>query len=134
MATENKFHENDELCMRFTVWLKVVVKRAKIDYIRRQKRQYIEVSIEEIAVANLLVYEQKFDVVEENAGFEFENEKVAMAFAELSPRKRQILIMLFVEKFTSEEIAKKLKCTLQYVYSQRSLALKELRRILNKEG
>lgn len=127
------FHGHDELRMQFTVWLKVVVKRAKIDYIRRQKRRYIEVSIEEVAVADSLVYEQNFDVADECAGFDFENDMIAAAFAKLSPRRKQILIMIFVKKFTSEEIAEELNCSLQYVYSQRSIALKELRGLLCKE-
>ena len=133
MEYHKGFQGHDELRMQFTVWLKVVVKRAKIDYIRRQKRRYIEVSIEEVAVAESLVYEQNFDGADECAVFDFENDRVAAAFAKLSPRRRQILVMQFVEKFTSEEIAKELNCSLQYIYCQRSVALKELRRLLCKE-
>lgn len=59
------FHGHDELRMQFTAWLKVVVKRAKIDYIRRQKHRYVEVSIEEVAVADSLAYEQNFDRTDE---------------------------------------------------------------------
>ena len=50
MEYSKRFSGNDELRMRFTVWLKIVVKRVKIDYIRRQKKRYIEVSIEEAAI------------------------------------------------------------------------------------
>lgn len=54
MEYSKRFSGNDELRMRFTVWLKIVVKRVKIDYIRRQKKRYIEVSIEEAAITNTL--------------------------------------------------------------------------------
>ena len=38
MEYSKGFSENDELRMRFTVWLKIVV---KIDYIRRQKNDIL---------------------------------------------------------------------------------------------
>lgn len=41
MEYSKGFSENDELRMRFTVWLKIVVKRVKIDYIRRQKNDIL---------------------------------------------------------------------------------------------
>ena len=130
MKYQNGFPGHDELRMQFTVWLKVVVKRAKIDYIRRQKRRYIEVPIESAEIAESLVYEQNFDVADECAVFDFENDRLAAAFAKLSPRRRQILVIQFVKKYTSEEIAKELNCSLQYIYGQRSVALKELRWLL----
>ncbi len=37
----------DELKGKFTAWMKVVVKRAKIDYIRRLIRHSNEISIED---------------------------------------------------------------------------------------
>ena len=41
MEYSKRFSGNDELRMRFTVWLKIVVKRVKIDYIRRQKNDIL---------------------------------------------------------------------------------------------
>ena len=127
------FSENDELRMRFTVWLKIVVKRVKIDYIRRQKKRYIEVSIEEATISNTLVYEQKFDINEERNKFVFENTRISAAFNKLSPKRKEILEMLFVRNLTSDEIAKEWKCSLQYVYLLRSSALTKLRDILTRE-
>lgn len=72
MEYSKRFSGNDELRMRFTVWLKIVVKRVKIDYIRRQKKRYIEVSIEEAAITNTLTYEQQFDINENSNKFIFE--------------------------------------------------------------
>ncbi len=82
---------DDELRMRFTVWLKIVVKHAKIDYIRRQNRRSVEVSIENVENKNLLVYEQEFDNYEESLTFDFESETTATAFAKLSPKRKQVL-------------------------------------------
>lgn len=133
MEYSKRFRGNDELRMRFTVWLKVVVKRVKIDYIRRQKKRYIEVSIEEATISNTLVYEQKFDINEERNKFVFENTRISAAFNKLSPKRKEILEMLFVRNLTSEEIAKEWKCSLQYVYLLRSSALTKLRDILTRE-
>lgn len=38
---------NDALRCKFTAWMKVVVKRAKLDYIRRLNRHSNEISIED---------------------------------------------------------------------------------------
>ena len=133
MEYSKRFSGNDELRMRFTVWLKIVVKRVKIDYIRRQKKRYIEVSIEEATISNTLVYEQKFDINEERNKFVFENTRISAAFNKLSPKRKEILEMLFVRNLTSDEIAKEWKCSLQYVYLLRSSALTKLRDILTRE-
>jgi len=68
MEYSKRFSGNDELRMRFTVWLKIVVKRVKIDYIRRQKKRYIEVSIEEAAITNTLC-EQHYAVRTDDVGY-----------------------------------------------------------------
>ena len=106
MEYSKRFSGNDELRMRFTVWLKIVVKRVKIDYIRRQKKRYIEVSIEEAAITNTLTYEQQFDINENSNKFIFENSRISAAFNKLSSKRKEILEMLFVRNLTSDEIAK----------------------------
>lgn len=44
--------------------------------------------------------------------------------------KKEVLTMLFLLDMTPQEIAGELSCTVQYVYKQRSLALKKLREAL----
>lgn len=108
------------------------IKRVKIDYIRRQKKRYIEVSIEEAAITNTLTYEQQFDINENSNKFIFENSRISAAFNKLSSKRKEILEMLFVRNLTSDEIAKEWKCSLQYVYLLRSSALTKLRDILTR--
>ena len=60
--------------------------------------------------------------------------KLAKVFYELPLMKQKILIMLFVEEKTPNAIAKKLNCSVQHVYNQRSLAIKTLRILLMKGG
>ena len=66
--------------------------------------------------------------------FDFEEERLADAFAKLPIRRQKILTMLFVEEKKPEEIAKELNCSAQHVYDQRYQALKKLRIELSKEG
>ena len=133
MEYSKVYSEINVLRMGLTVWLKIVVKRVKMDYIRRQKKRYIEVSIEEATISNTLVYEQKFDINAERNKFVFENTRISAAFNKLSPKRKEILEMLFVRNLTSDEIAKEWKCSLQYVYLLRSSALTKLRDILTRE-
>lgn len=123
---------NDELCCQFTAWMKIVVKRAKIDYIRRQNRYSNEISIEDKKLIGKLTYEPIKD--KENTGntFEFNNVRLSKLFSKLSNRKRKILEMFFVYKMEPEEISEDLQCSLQNVYNMRSLALKELKSKLNR--
>lgn len=95
--------------------------------------EYIEVSIEEAAIANTLTYEQQFDINEASNEFIFENSRISAAFSKLSPKRKEILEMLFIRNLTSEEIAKEWKCSLQYVYLLRSSTFKKLRDMLTQE-
>ena len=123
--------KNDALRCKFTAWMQVVVKRAKIDYIRSLKRHYNEVSIEDEQFANKLLYDPISHRGADD-GFDFENEHLAKLFMKLAPKKRKVLEMLFVHCLEPEDVAKKLQCTLQHVYNMRSLALKELKEKMQK--
>ncbi len=123
---------NDDLRNRFTAWMQVVVKRAKIDYIRRLKVRLREVSIEDENARNKLVYEPT-----ENAGtsdtFSFDNQRLEAVYKMLSPQRRRILELLYVHNCTPEEVAEILHCCVRNVYNQRSLILKDLRKKMSLE-
>lgn len=124
--------DNDELRCRFTAWMKVVVIRKKIDYIRKLKKCKKEVSIEEGELHNAMISDS-FDVVETNLqGFDFCNENLASAFKNLPTRYRQILGLIYLENAQPKIIAKKFKVTVQYIYNISSLAIKRLKRDLIK--
>ena len=126
--------EPDELRARFTKWMETTVYRAKLKYLERQKRQIKTVSIEEIpeealGTSSLPIYRDSL-----SSAFDFEEERLADAFAKLPIKRQHILTMLFVEEKKPEEIAKLLNCSAQHVYDQRYQALKKLRTALKKEG
>lgn len=126
--------KDDVLFCRFTAWLKVVVKRAKIDYIRHLKRHSNEVSIEDEEFTDKLLYEPHNLNENEIGGFSFENQALAMAMNKLSVKRRRVLELLFIHNFTPDEAASELQCSVQHIYNMRSLALNDLRNILEKDG
>ncbi len=125
--------KNDALRGKFTVWMKVVIKRAKIDYIRRLNRCSPELSIDDEFLNDKLIYEQPLDI-EDTAEFVFENVKLAKIFNTLSRKRRRIIEMLFLHNLTPEEVADKLKCSVQHVHNLRYVTIKELKNNLSKEG
>lgn len=116
----------DVLRYRFTAWMKIVVKRAKIDYIRRLKKRPKELSIDDKNLSHKLVYEPQ--IITNCNDFDFENKDLLRVFKGLSERRKQILILIFVKNLSPEDVAEKMGCSVQYVYNQQSLTLKQLRK------
>lgn len=107
--------KKDELRARFTKWLETTVYRAKLKYLERQKQKIDTISIEELPENALSVSDKPFyDGVPQSA-FDFEEERLANAFANLPMKRQQILTMLFVEERKPEEIARLLNCSAQHV-------------------
>lgn len=125
-------HE-DELKIRFTAWLRTVVKRARIDYLRSNKREVREVPLSEISNSANFTYEMIFIPTKkdiEKGNYEFEREDVSRAFSLLNITRRKVLLMLFVEEMTPKEIAEELGCSVRMVNKIRRKALDILREIL----
>ena len=128
---------NDRLRGEFTVWLEVLIRNARTDYIRKVNRRVPTIALEDIP-EHLLLAQGKYSALELNSnkheGFDFEEERLATAFSKLPLMRQKILTLLFVEEKKPHEIAKQLHCSVQYVYNQRSLAIKKLRDLLCKGG
>lgn len=125
--------ERDELRARFTKWMEVTIYRARLNYIKAQSRHLTTMSLEDAQKDQLYCREAETPWMQ-NVGaedsFDFEEESLAAAFSRLSAVKREIITMLFLLNMTPHEIADKLGCTVQYVYKQKSLALKRLRDLM----
>lgn len=124
--------ERDELRARFTVWLETTVYRARLKYLEREKPKVDTVSIEELPESALSVFKQTSYCEISGSAFDFEEERLAEAFAKLPIKRQEILTMLFVEERKPEEIARLLNCSPQHVYDQRYQALKKLRIALTR--
>ena len=99
-------------------------------YLKVQLRRVPTVSIEE--VPELLLAEECKPSQVNNDDFDFEEEKLSEAFRTLPLMRQRILELLFVEQLSPQEIATCLNCSVQYVYNQRSLAIKALRSLITK--
>ena len=66
--------------------------------------------------------------------FNFEEERLATAYAELPLMRQQILKLLYVDELTVGEIAKRLNCSAQYVSDQKQKGLKHLRKKMSEGG
>lgn len=126
-------HSDDKLFCMFTAWLKVIIKHAKIDYIRRQKYRVAEVSIEDKIMDDNLVYVPTIDNISLNEEFTFENQEVEMAFKSLSAPRKEILELIFLRNMTPEDIANELGCSVSYVYNIKSKAIKDLKIKLKRD-
>lgn len=126
--------ECDELRARFTNWLDMVVYRAKLRYMRSQERTVKTVSIDEVPESCLDWHEPRyFSPNSAPQDFDFEEERLAEAFSQLTLMRKEVLRLLFVEEREPVEIAARMNCSVQHVYNQRSLAIKRLRELLEKE-
>ena len=128
-------NEPDVLRARFTNWIEKLVKNAKIDYLRQKNKAEPEfVSIDELFEDEQLIGARDVVISEDKDSFDFQEERLAEAFYKLPLMKRKILELLFIDCIKPQQIASRLNCSPQYVYNQRFLALKQLRKKLDKGG
>ena len=113
--------DRDELRARFTVWLDTLIRRAKLNYLRKTEIPIDIVSLEELFEENLPVTEDEWmrKLLFQENDFNFEEERLATAYAELPLMRQQILKLLYVDDLTVGEIAKQLNCSPQYVSDQK---------------
>ncbi|MBQ9687038.1 MAG: sigma-70 family RNA polymerase sigma factor [Oscillospiraceae bacterium] len=124
---------HDELRARFTAWLETTIYRARLKYIHKEERNIPTVSLESLSDSCLYTYDEPSSYSSTVSQFDFEEERLANAFANLPIKRQQILTMLFVEERKPEEIARILHCSAQHVYDQRYQALRKLRKALTEE-
>lgn len=135
--TKQKFaDERDELRAEFTVWLDTLIRRAKLDYLRKNTIPIDVVSLEDLHEDNYPVVEDEWmnHLLLQEDDFNFEQERLANAYAQLPLLRKQILKLLFVRDLKVKEIAKMLNCSPNFVSDQKRRALEALRRKLDEGG
>ena len=118
--------EKDELRGRFTRFMEVTVRNARIDYLRKLKRQVPTVPLDSIPESQL----GYADFQPPDVGFDFDDVRLSRAFVELPSVRQRILTLLFIHELKPSEIARLLNRSVEYVYKQRSQAIKRLRQML----
>jgi len=132
--TREDYAERDVLRAKFTSWIDIVAYRAKLKYLKKKENELETVSLESVAEPQLPTVDVFYEMQTDRNEFDFEEERLAKAFAQLPIKRQQILTMLFVQERKPEEIARLLNCTPQHVYDQRYQALKKLRLMLTEGG
>ena len=118
MDHRQEYPERDELRAKFTRWLETVIKRAKIDYLRKYENRPETISYEDIPEKELIDLAQRElwpSSTRMQTPYDFEEERLTKAFMELPLKRRQVMELL-------------------YVRNQRCIALKKLRSRLMEGG
>lgn len=128
--------ERDELRAEFTAWLDMLIRRAKLDYLRKTYIPVEMVSIEELHEKNQPISEDDWmkHMLMREDDFCFEEERLANAYSQLPLLRKQILKLLFVDNLKIKDIAKMLNCSANYVSDQKRKAINSLRKILTEGG
>ena len=137
MDHRQEYPERDELRAKFTRWLETIIKRAKIDYLRKYENRPEIISYEDIPESELIDLTQCElcpSSTRMQTPYDFEEERLTKAFMELPLKRRQVMELLFLADLSEAETAKRLNCSLQYVRNQRCIALKKLRSRLMEGG
>ena len=105
-------------------------------YLRKTEIPVDIVSLEELFEENVPVSEDEWmrQLLYQDDDFNFEEECLATAYAELPLMRQQILKFLYVDELTVGEIAKRLNCSAQYVSDQKQKGLKHLRKKMSEGG
>ncbi len=126
--------QNDSLRGEFTSWLNTVLYRARLKYIKNTQHKLTTVSLNDLDMQQLVDPNDHYAKVEgQGSQFDFQEERLAQAFRELSLVRREVLRLLFVEELSPKEVAKQLNCSENYVHLQKSRALQKLRKHLQEE-
>ena len=128
MDHRQDYPERDELRAKFTRWLETIIKRAKIDYLRKYENRPEIISYEDIPEAELL------DLAQCESWPKITRMQSPYDFMEWPLKRRQVMELLFLEDLSEAETAQRLNCSLQYVRNQRCIALKRLRSHLMEGG
>ena len=128
--------DRDELRARFTAWLDTLIRRAKLNYLKKTEIPIDIISLDELFNENIPVTEDEWmrEVLGQDDGFNFEEERLAEAYAELPLMRQQILKLLYVDELEVKEIARVLNCSPQYVSNQKQKGLKHLRQKMFEGG
>lgn len=124
---------DEEIKIRFTAWLRTLVKRARIDYLRENRSRVLEIPLSELSNNRNLSYEIRMIPIKQNVDkgeYEFEREDISRAFAFLTNTRRRVLLLLYVEGMSQKEVAKTLGISVQRVSKIKQDALFALKEML----
>lgn len=130
MHTQQSQPEPDVLRARFTCWLEVLVYRARRKYLRKEEHRIKTISLDDLP-------EEQWPIapapVLRETEFDFEEERLARAFSELSVERQKLLTLVFLYELKPEEAAEVLHYSIKKFYNNKYEALKKLRTMLSDQ-
>ena len=130
MHTQQSQPEPDVLRARFTCWLEVLVYRARRKYLRKEEHRIKTISLDDLP-------EEQWPIapasVLRETEFDFEEERLARAFSELSVERQKLLTLVFLYDLKPEEAAEVLHYSIKKFYNNKYEALKKLRTMLSDQ-
>lgn len=117
----------NDIEIKFTAWLKVLVKRARLDYVRRKQHLKREIFFDDLGEQDIryIIFNNPTEFKE---AFEtFENKDLSEIYEQLTDTQRSVLYRIFVCEETTTEIALSTGWSVQYIYNQKYLAIKKFR-------
>lgn len=130
MHTQQSQPEPDVLRARFTCWLEVLVYRARRKYLRKEEHRIKTISLDDLP-------EEQWPIapapVLRETEFDFEEERLARAFSELSVERQKLLTLVFLYDLKPEEAAEVLHYSIKQFYNNKYEALKKLRTMLSDQ-
>ena len=137
--TDRMPHEEsaEVLRCRFTRWMEVLIYRVKLNYLSSLSKKVDTISLDELIDKGFQAEDPTngFHSIDSISSFSFTEDRIVEAIKKLSPRRREILELLYIHMYKPEEVAQMLNCSLQNIYNRRSRAIKDLRAaILEEDG
>lgn len=137
MISRQQDEYSGNLKARFTGWMEVTLYRARVDYLRRLKKDPAVTSRASFP-ERMMVEEDAEDAwLQEIAGkdsFLFSDERLERCFDSLPLVQQEILVMLYVREMEPKEAAKSKGISLGHAYRLKKTALAHLSAMLEEGG
>ena len=112
---------------KFTAWMKVLVKRARLDYLRKKYIQSREIFFEDLEGWDTRYVLKQLLIFSEPSIDLFENEDILEVYKQLSDTQRSIIYRFYVREQTIVELSAYTGWSVNYIYNQKCLAIKKFR-------
>ena len=119
--------------------LKIIVKNARMDFFRKNKYVFVEESLDDkillLNESSILSYEEDFEpeVIVNNFGENFENEKLCKMVRALPYEERAMLYYFYQKNKTDKELAEKNNVEYEAQKTRRRRVIVKIRKGVNKD-
>lgn len=124
----------NDIEIKFIAWLKVLVKRARVDYFRRKQNLKREVFFDDLGEQDFRCLMANRKINPEPSFELFENKHITEIYEQLTDTQQSVLYRIFFCEETATEIALNTGWSIQHIYNQKYLAIKKFREFFKENG